>query len=45
MYKSWQISDILKIDNFIDLRYCLNFTHQNGRNSLNIWDTGIIFQI
>ena len=34
-YKSRKVNDILKIDNFINLRYCLNFTHPNGRKSLN----------
>ena len=33
--KSQKVSDILRFENFLDLRFCHDLTHENGRNSLN----------
>ena len=33
--KSQKVSEILRFENFMDLRFRHNLTHENGRNSLN----------
>ena len=33
--KSQKVSDILRFEIFLDLRFCHDLTHENGRNSLN----------
>ena len=33
--KSQKVSDILRFENFLDLRFCHDLTHKNGHNSLN----------
>ena len=43
--KSQKVNEILRFENFMDLTFCHNLTHKNGRNSLSLWDTGFIFWI
>merc|ERR1711954_20454 len=43
--KSQKVSDILRFEIFLDLRFCHDLTHENGRNSLNFLDRGLIFWI
>ena len=33
--KSQKVSEILRFENFMGLRFRLDLTHENGRNSLN----------
>ena len=33
--KAQKVSDILRFEIFLDLRFCHDLTHENGRNSLN----------
>ena len=33
--KSHKVSDILRFEIFLELRFCHDLTHENGRNSLN----------
>ena len=41
--KSQKSSEILKFENFMDLIFRHDLTHENGRNSLNFLDKGLIF--
>ena len=45
--KNWskfkKVSEILRFENVMDLRFRLDLTHKNGPNSLNFLDTGLIF--
>ena len=38
--KNWskpkKVSEILRFEIFLDLRFCHDLTHKNGRNSLNL---------
>merc|ERR1711954_22930 len=43
--KSQKVSDILRFENFLDLRFCHDLTHENGRDSLNFSERGLIFWI
>ena len=42
--KSQKVSEILRFENFMDLRFCHDLTQENGRNLLNFWDRGLIFR-
>ena len=36
-FRSQKVSEILRFENFMDLRFRNNFTHENHRNSLNFY--------
>ena len=42
---SQKFSEIWRFEKFEFLRFCLTLTHRNCHNSLNFWDTGLIFWI
>ena len=42
---SQKFSEISRFEKFEFLRFCLTLTHRNCHNSLNFWDTGLIFWI
>ena len=41
--KSQKVSEILRFDNFMGLRFRLDLTHENGHNSLNFEIEGSSF--
>ena len=42
---SQKFSEISRFEKFEFLRFCLTLGHRNCHNSLNFWDTGLIFWI
>ena len=42
---SKKFSEISRFEKFEFLRFCFTLTHRNCHNSLNFWDTGLIFWI
>ena len=41
--KSKKVSEILRYENFMDMRFRHDLTHENDRHSLNFWDRVLIF--
>ena len=44
-FKSQKVSEILRLENFMDLKFRLDLTHKNGSNLLSFLDTGLIIWI